>query len=257
MQLSGKRVIVTGGAMGIGGSAVRAFAREGATVASLDIQSELGVAVAAEATRAGPGKVSFRTCDVVDREQVRSVFAEAVMEMGGLDALVAVAGVEKTAPAEDIAPEDWDLMFDVSARGTFNTNQAAFPYLKERGGRIVNFGSGAGLTGMPGGAHYSAAKGAVLAWTRTIAQEWGRYGICCNAVAPGMHTPMYDKHRAAMTAEQLVAHDEIMKGLIPLGGKLGDPNKDMAPMLVFLLTDGSGFITAQTLCVSGGLDILT
>lgn len=257
MQLQGKRVIVTGGAMGIGASAVRAFAREGAAVAALDVQADQGRAVAAEATAAGPGKVDFHRCDVADRDQVRAVFAEAVAAMGGLDALVAVAGVEKTAPAEDIAPQDWDLMLDVSARGTFNTNQAAFPYLKDRGGRIVNFGSGAGIFGMPGGAHYSAAKGAVLAWTRTIAQEWGRYGIACNAIAPGIWTPMYDKHRSVMTPEQLAAHDAVMAQRIPLGGRLGDPDKDMAPTLVFLLTEGAGFITGQTLCVSGGLNILT
>ena len=132
-------------------------------------------------------------------------------------------------------------------------NQAAFPYLKDRGGRIINFASAAGAVGLRGCAHYSASKGAVLAWTRTIAQEWGHYGISANAIAPGMWTPMYDATRAGMTPEQLEAHDRGMTMMIPLGGRLGDADSDMAPVLVFLASDASRFITGQTLAVDGGL----
>ncbi|MCY1461631.1 3-oxoacyl-[acyl-carrier-protein] reductase FabG [compost metagenome] len=105
---------------------------------------------------------------------------------------------------------------------------------------------------MPGAAHYAASKGAVLAWTRTLAQEWARHGITVNALAPMIWTPMYDVHRAKMSAEELAAHDQMLSRIIPLGGKLGNAEQDLAPVMVFLAGEGSRFITGQTLCVDGG-----
>lgn len=252
-MLTGKRVIVTGTAGGIGASAVRALAAAGARVAALDVNDAAGREVAAAAP--GPGCAHYLHCDIRDRSEVEHAFAAAAARFGGLDALVNIAGVERAAPAEQIADADWDLMFDVNARGTLHTNQAAFVHLRERGGRILNFASAAGVMGLPGCAHYSAAKAAVLGWTRTVAKEWARYGITVNALAPGMWTPMYEAHRARMPAGELQAHDAMMGRAIPLGGKLGDPDRDMAPVLVFLLSDGARFITGQTLAVDGGLMI--
>jgi NAD(P)-dependent dehydrogenase (short-subunit alcohol dehydrogenase family) len=205
----------------------------------------------------GPGRAHYQTCDVSNRAATVSAVDRAVAELGGLDALVNIAGVERTEPAEVIGDEHWDLMFEVNARGTMNTNQAVFPHLKARGGQIVNFGSGAGVRGMAGGAAYSASKGAVLAWTRTIAQEWARFGITVNAVAPGMWTPMYDAHRARMSNSELALHDEQMRFRVPIGGKLGDPGRDLAPVMVFLVTDGARFITGQTLPVDGGMMMMS
>jgi 2-hydroxycyclohexanecarboxyl-CoA dehydrogenase len=252
-ELTGRRIVVTGGARGIGESGVRAFVREGADVVSLDVTDEAGVAVATEAAAAGPGSARFVHCDVSSRRSVEEAFAEAIAQLGGLDALVHVAGVERSAPAEEITDEDWNLTLDVNLRGTFLTNQAAFPHLKEDGGRIVNFASGAGLYPYLHGAHYSASKAAVIAWTRTIAHEWGRYGITAVAVNPAMWTPMYQGHRDRLSPEELAAHDADKKAKVPLGGKLGDPDVDMAPVLVFLVGDGSRFITAQIVSVDGGM----
>jgi NAD(P)-dependent dehydrogenase (short-subunit alcohol dehydrogenase family) len=255
MDLSGKRVIVTGSASGIGASAVKALAAAGAKVAALDLADEAGRSLAAAASAAGPGEAHYFHCDVSQRQQVGEVFDAAASRLGGLDALVNIAGVERKGPAESISQEDWDLMFDVNARGTLNTNQAAFTHLRERGGRIVNFASAAGVMGVPGLAHYSAAKAAVLGWTRTAAKEWGKYGITVNAMAPAMWTPMYEKFRARLDPAQLQAHDAMMAQQVPLGGRLGDPDKSMAPVLVFLVSDGANFITGQTLAVDGGLMI--
>ncbi|MDY0748157.1 SDR family NAD(P)-dependent oxidoreductase [Paucibacter sp. R3-3] len=244
-ELKGKRIIVTGAARGIGASAARAFVAAGARVAALDVNE----------CPALEGARYFR-CDVASRAGVNAAFAGAADWLGGLDALVNIAGVERAAPAEAIADADWDLMFDVNARGTLNTNQAAFEYLRAAGGgRILNFASAAGVLGMPGCAHYSAAKAAVLGWTRTVAKEWACHNITVNALAPGMWTPMYETHRQRMSADELAAHDRMMAMLIPLGGKLGDPDRDMAPVLVFLAGDGARFITGQTLAVDGGLMI--
>ncbi|MDB5971412.1 MAG: family oxidoreductase [Hydrocarboniphaga sp.] len=156
-------------------------------------------------------------------------------------------------PAENITEAHWDRMLNINAKGTMFTNQAAFRHLKTKGGHIVNFGSAAGVIGMPGGAAYSASKGAVTSWTRTVAKKWARYNIRVNAVAPGMWTPMYDKHRAQMTPEELKVHDAMLAVMIPLGGKFGNPDTDLAPMLLFLVSDGARFITGQTLAVDGGV----
>lgn len=251
--LHDRRLIVTGSARGIGASAVRALVAAGAKVAAFDVNDEPGHA--AIALCSAPERARYFHCDVSRRSEVDAAFAGAVEWLGGLHGLVNIAGVERAAPAEAIADGDWDLMFDVNARGTLNTNQAAFPHLRERGGRILNFASAAGVMGMPGCAHYSAAKAAVLGWTRTVAKEWARHNITVNALAPGMWTPMYETHRARMSADELKAHDAMMAMLIPLGGKLGDPDRDMAPVLVFLLGEGARFITGQTLAVDGGLMI--
>jgi len=247
--LSGKRIIVTGAARGIGLSAARALAAAGAQVTGLDITEGPVESVASP----GPGSLTYDTCDVSSRASTRAAFERAVSAMGGLDVLIHAAGIQRYTHAEDITDEEWDLVLGVNARGTMIANQAAFPHLKDRGGQIINFASAAGALGLRGCAHYSASKGAVLAWTRTIAQEWGQYGISANAVAPGMWTPMYDTTRAGMTAEQLEAHDRGMAMMIPLGGRLGNADTDMAPVLVFLASDASRFITGQTLAVDGGL----
>lgn len=255
MELHGKRLIVTGAAGGIGASVLRGLVAAGARVAAMDVNDEAGGDAALRADRSGPGAARYFRCDVRLRAEVDAAFGEAAAWLGGLDGLINVAGAERASPAETIGDADWDLMFDVNARGTLNTNQAAFPYLKGAGGRILNFGSAAGVMGLPGCAHYSSAKAAVLGWTRTVAKEWGRHGISVNAAAPGMWTPMYEAHRARMDAQALEAHDRMMAGLIPLGGRLGDPDRDMTPFVVFMMSEGARFITGQTLAVDGGLMI--
>ena len=252
-SLTGKRVIVTGAARGIGASAVAGLVAAGARVTALDVAAEGGQATVDSANLAGPGQAEFRTCNIADRSQAVPVIDAAVAAMGGLDALINIAGIQRYTPAESITDEEWDLVLGVNAKGAMITNQAVFPHLKARGGRIINFASAAGVAGLRGCAHYSASKGAVLSWTRTIAQEWGQYGITANAIAPGMWTPMYDTTRSGMTPEALAAHDRGMAMTIPLGGRLGDPDRDMTPVLVFLVSDGARFITGQTLAVDGGL----
>jgi 2-hydroxycyclohexanecarboxyl-CoA dehydrogenase len=254
MSLTGKRIIVTGGARGIGGSAAAAFVRESASVVTLDVIDDLGEQAAAQATAAGPGRASYQHCDVSRRGEVEEAFAAAVERLGGLDALVHVAAVETRAAAELISDEQFDQTIMVNLRGTFLTNQAAFPYLRDNGGgRILNFASGAALYPYLNGAHYSASKGAVISWTRTVAHEWGKHNISVNAINPVIWTPMYEASRARYTPEELVAHDLKMAERIPMGGRSGDPDHDMAPVLAFLVGDGARFITGQVIAVDGGM----
>lgn len=252
MLLEGKRIVVTGGASGIAAATVRAYAREGATVWSLDVADDKGRAVA---EAAGP-RVTYRHCDIARRHEVFAVIDEAAGAMGGLDVLANVAAVERGTPAEDIPDDEWDLVFAVNVKGTLYTNQAAFGHLKEGGGAIVNFGSGAGIRGQRGSAHYSASKAAVMAWTRTVAQEWARYGIRVNSVVPAIWTQMYDEYRARMSEQERMVHDMAMAHVIPLGGKLGDADRDAAPVMVFLASDASRFITGQAIPVDGGMVML-
>jgi NAD(P)-dependent dehydrogenase (short-subunit alcohol dehydrogenase family) len=245
-SLSGRRVIITGGASGMGEGLVRAFPALGAKVVSLDLNEDAGAAVAAEA---GAG---FITCDVTSKQSVDGAFRAAVAQLGGLDVLIHAAGIAPGAPAEDITLDSWNQIMSVNATGTFLTNQAAFTHLKDHGGRIIDFASAAGVKGYPNKAAYAASKGAVLAWVRSVAVAWGKYGITVNAMAPAIWTPMYDKTRAAMTPEALTAHDEYQAAAIPIGGKLGDVQKDFVPVMAFLSGDGAGFMTGQVFAVDGG-----
>src|SRR5829696_1716914 len=174
MQLEGKRTIVTGGASGIGAGTVRAFAREGASVISVDINDEAGERVAREADQLGPGSVSYMHMDMSNESEVKSVFAEAISRLGGLDALANIAGNDQQKPAEDVTEADIDRIFNVHVKGMFFTNAAVYRTFKDNGGgSIINASSGAGVTGYPGSPVYSAAKAAMLGYMRTVAYDWG------------------------------------------------------------------------------------
>ncbi|KRE98141.1 short-chain dehydrogenase [Nocardioides sp. Soil777] len=245
-DLTGRRIIVTGGASGMGAGLVRALPAMGASVVSLDLNAEVGSTIAGEA---GAG---FATCDVTDPVSVETAVSEAVTQLGGLDVLIHAAGVAPGSPAAEMSLDHWRSAMDINATGTFLTNQAVFPHMKEGGGAIIDFASAAGMGGYPGKAAYAAAKGAVLGWVRSIAVEWAQFGITVNAIAPAIWTPMYDTTRAAMTPEQLVVHDEGMARSIPLGGRLGDVELDFVPVMAFLASGGARFMTGQVFAIDGG-----
>jgi NAD(P)-dependent dehydrogenase (short-subunit alcohol dehydrogenase family) len=226
------------------------YARHGAKVVSLDVNDEAGKAIAAVAG------ADYVACDVSDQASVTSAFARSAEILGGLDVLVHAAGVAPGAPAEAITLSGWEKVFAINARGTFLTNQAAFDSLKAGGGRIINFASAAGISGQPGKAHYAATKGAVIAWTRTIAKEWGQYGITVNCIAPAIETPMYHKTRSLMSDAALAALDAKLAADMPIDGKLGDADRDLAPLMRFLAGAGSRFITGQIFAVDGGLTMV-
>src|ERR1700730_2978184 len=251
--LAAGRAIVPGGGSGMGAGIVGAYAAHGAQVISLDLQAGPGAEIAEKAAAAGPGSGALLTADGSDQASGGAAFAAAAEALGGVDVLVHAAGIAPGAPAEEIAVEDWDYVLAVNARGTFLTNQAAFRYLSQSGGRIINFASAAGVTGLRNKAHYSASKGAVVAWTRTVAKEWGEYGITVNMIAPAISTPMYAKTRSLMTEEQLAALDATLKAEMPIDGELGEIDRDLVPLMVFLAGPGARFITGQIFAVDGGV----
>lgn len=245
-QLQGKRIIVTGAAGGIGNAAVQLFTACGARVA---------VTFHEQAPELPQGVVSAR-CDITDRAEVGRVFDELSAALGGLDALVHAAGRHASCPAHTAAEQEWDALLDANVRATAWTNQAAFRHLREHGGSIVNMGSVEGVRGFAGNAVYAASRGAVMAWTRSVALEWGRCGVRVNCVAPAIHTAIFDRQLAALDPAARAAMDAQLAALIPLGGRMGDALRDLAPVLAFLVSDASRFMTGQTLAVDGGLMML-
>jgi NAD(P)-dependent dehydrogenase (short-subunit alcohol dehydrogenase family) len=191
-------------------------------------------------------------CDVSARDEVHAVFAEATARLGGLDALIHMAGNHCQKPAVELTGEDLDLVHRVHVKGTVFTNQAAFQAMKAKGGSIVNAGSVAGVRGFPGNAAYCEAKGAVLAWTRSVAQEWAGAWIRVNAICPMVMTAMAQEWLDEMAADNRRSIDAFLRRSIPLGGWYGSAD-EAANLNVFLASDGSRFITGQTLAVDGGM----
>lgn len=254
MRLKDKKIIVTGGARGIAKAVTNAYVAEGATVAVFDILDELGQQTVAESNAKGPGKAFYFNCDISKKAAVDKAFEEAVAALGGLDVLANIAGVDLNTPTIDITEEEYDFIMNINVRGTMLTNQAALHVMSKQGfGNIINFGSDTGLAGAPGQAIYGASKAAVMSWTRTIANEWGPLGIRSNSLIPAIATPMYEEYKANMNEEQLAQFNAMMKQMVPLGGQLGDPDKDLAPVMVFLASDDSRFINGQIISVNGGL----
>ena len=245
-KLDGKRIIVTGGAGGIGSAAVRLFLAEGARVACTWNHSGPEV----------PAGVDTARCNIADKTEVNRVFDRFAAALGGLDVLVHAAGRHGSQAAELVGEPDWDAMFDLNGKATVWTNQAALLHMREHGGSIVNMGSVEGVRGFAGNAVYAASRGAVMAWTRSVALEWGRHGVRVNCVAPAIHTDIFERQRQHMDAATLAMVDAHLAAAIPLGGRMGDPLRDLAPVLVFLASDDSRFITGQTLAVDGGLMML-
>src|SRR3546814_3662472 len=135
-----------------------ALVREGPRVASLDVLDDLGNKVAEAANEAGPGRATYLHCDISSRTGVDTAFERGARAMGGIDGLVNAAGIERHIDPQDITDDDWDVLMALNVPGTFLTNQAAFRYMREQGGRILNFGSDAGLLAYPSAAPYSASK---------------------------------------------------------------------------------------------------
>ncbi|MET0658510.1 MAG: SDR family oxidoreductase [Steroidobacteraceae bacterium] len=258
MSLQGKRIVVTGAASGCGEAAVRGCIAAGAFVVATDVNDEHGRQVVHDA--GSPERCKYLHLDVSNRAEVFRVIDVAAELMGGIDAIFNAGGIIFASKPEDTTDEQWDRMFNVHVKGTLYTNQAVFPHMRRAGGgSIVNFGSAAGVRGTRNFSVYSAAKGAVFAWTRALAQEWGEHNIRVNAIAPYVWSSM----RRQMLA-QLKPASEHSKGAVAVSasqvvlnnGQPGDALTDLAPLLVLLAGDGGRFLTGQTYAVDGGLMML-
>jgi 2-hydroxycyclohexanecarboxyl-CoA dehydrogenase len=244
VTLAGKVVLVTGAARGIGAGIARAAAAAGARVALGDVaEATVRETAAALGERALP-----LVMDVAQARSVRAAVAEAEARLGPIDVLVNNAGIDVIGPFAGSDEATWDRLWAVNLKGTLLATRAVLDGMiaRERG-RIVNLGSDAGRVGSSGEAVYSATKGGVIAFTKTLAREVARHGITVNCVCPGPTD--------TALLEQVRAYDEKLHAslarAVPLR-RLGRP-EDVAAAVVFLAGDAAGYITGQTLSVSGGL----
>lgn len=177
----------------------------------------------------------------------------AVRFLGGLDSLIHAAGHFHQDAAETIADSELDYMLDVNIKGAIFMNQAVFPYLKTRGGTILNFGSDLASEPLLLLAHYASSKGSVQSFTRAVAREWGKYGIRVNAVLSAVWTPMIDGYRGNLETENIVGHDVFMNDRVCLGEKFGGDMKiDLVPVFAFLVSDARAGLQVSWLLLMMG-----
>jgi NAD(P)-dependent dehydrogenase (short-subunit alcohol dehydrogenase family) len=245
LGLQGKVALVTGGARDIGAAIVRALAQEGARVAvNYRHAAEAATALVAELNAAGAQARAYRA-DVADYGAVTAMVAAVAQDFGGLDILVNNAGVVQRQWFVDTTPDDWQAQIGVGLYGTIHCCHAAIPHMIGRGGgRIVNLIGDSSRIGESGLAIGAAARGGVLALTKSLAKELGRSAITANAVALGLVETSHSD-RAWLDANR----DRITR-LYPLR-RLGRTD-DVAPMVVFLAAAGAGWITGQVLSINGG-----
>ncbi|AOS81106.1 MULTISPECIES: SDR family NAD(P)-dependent oxidoreductase [Hydrogenophaga] len=234
-----RRAFVTGGAKGIGAAIVRRLVADGWAVVFADLQADAAQRLAQETGAAAI------VLDVCDFDRVHA----AVAEHGPFDALINNAGVDQHAFFTKTTPADWHRLLAVNLEAVLNTTHAVLPGMQAKGrGRIVNVASEAGRLGSRGGSVYAAAKGGVIAFTRSIARENGRKGITANVVAPGpIDTPLL-RQAVAEGGDKLL--DAMTQAT--LAGRLGT-GEEVAAVVAFLASDAASYVTGEVLGVSGGM----
>ena len=242
-MLKDKTVLVTGGSRGIGAACAEAFAKEGANVAIIySGNAEKSEKVAKECTdKYGVKAVSFK-CNVADFDEVKAVVNEVKKEFGTVNVLVNNAGINKDGLLPMMSEADFDNVIAVNLKGTFNMiRHLSGVFIRNKGGSIINISSVAGLIGNPGQANYSASKAGIVGLTKSVAREFAKKGITCNAIAPGFI-------KTDMT-EEFEDKKEMIESIVPLG-HMGTC-EDIARTAVFLAQ--SPYITGEVVRVDGGV----
>jgi NAD(P)-dependent dehydrogenase (short-subunit alcohol dehydrogenase family) len=240
-RLLGKKIVVTGGARGIGAEIARRCAVEGAEISVLDRLADEGSEVAAELG------CHFVPVDLTDEASTRDALGEAIAALDGIDVLVNNAGILRFSPLLEISLEEWNTMFAINTTAMLLTTQVAARSMiaAGTGGKIVNLASMAGKTGGAGQGHYAASKAAVIALTRVTALELGASGITANCICPGY---VLTDMGAATRTEADVAE---WSSYSPLG-RLAEPS-DVAGVAAFLASADSDYMTGQAVNVTGGM----
>ena len=244
MLVDGKVALVTGGSRGIGLAIAELFAREGARAVICARNIDRANDAAAQLRDNGLDVVAFRA-DVSDLDSVESLVKEVLSLYSRIDILVNNAGVTADALLLRMNDEQWNRVIQTNLTGVFHCTKAvAKQMLKQRSGRIINVSSVAGLTGNPGQANYAASKAGIVGFTKSVARELASRGITANVVAPGFILTDMTENLSEESRAKLLER-------IPLG-RFGAA-EDVARAVVFLASDGSGYVTGQVIQVDGGM----
>ncbi|TYB75888.1 SDR family NAD(P)-dependent oxidoreductase [Bizionia myxarmorum] len=241
-NLKDRVIIITGGAAGIGGAMTTELTQRGACVVAVDLNQEAGKQKAAS----NPEQIVFLKGDISKESVAVEAVALAISKFGKLTSLVNNAHASRQKPLLELTDEDWNLSMNTGLKGTLNFMKAAYPELKKTKGSIVNFGSGAGLLGQKNQGSYAAAKEAIRGLSRVAANEWAIDGIRVNIVCPLAFTEGVKQWKENFPEQY---EDIISKN--PMH-RFGDPQKDVAPIVAFLLSEDSQYMTGQTLMADGG-----
>jgi NAD(P)-dependent dehydrogenase (short-subunit alcohol dehydrogenase family) len=245
-SLAGRRVLVTGGASGIGEAIVAAFARQGARVAFLDVQDGPAEMLAERLAAEGFPRPIYRRCDLADLAALKSAIEEIAREFGAIDVLVNNAGNDARHTIEDVTPEFWDQSMAANLRPQFFTVQAVLPHMRKAGGgSIINMSSISWVIPSTGLPLYVTAKAAIVGLTRTLAHELGRDNIRVNAVMPGAIATEKQK-RMVYTPEysaEIMRNQALKRQIAP---------DEVARLVLFLAADDSSAITNQSYVIDAG-----
>src|SRR3984893_16682584 len=251
-RLTGKVAVVTGAGSGSGQAGAALSAREGAAVAVLDLAGQAAADTAAKIGAEG-GRAIAVGADISDARPVDATFRQVARELGPVDVLYNNAGVNSSGSVLDATEDDWDRSFAVNAKGTFLCSQAAAPSMVAAGGgSIINQGSVAALVGIANFASYCAAKGAVVALTRSMSVDLAPRGVRVNVICPGtVYTPLMEPMLRARGQGDLAAGLALTTAKYPIG-RLGTPD-EIAAVALFLASDDSSFLTGSVITADGGM----
>ena len=251
LDLEGKIAIVTGGGQGIGKAITLRLAAEGCKVAVFDLNPEVAQQAAKEAVE---GSIKVYGVDVSDQEAVGKAVAQVEADLGPVWLLVNNAGWDKPAPFLQTDKPLWDKIIAINLNGPLNTHKAVLPGMVARGGgRVVNIASDAARVGTSTEAVYSACKGGMIAFTKSVARELARNNVLLNCVCPGpTNTPMMQS--VLGEGEQAEKWKDAMVRGIPLK-RMGEP-EDYAGIVAFLASSDAAYITGQAISVSGGMNMV-
>jgi 2-hydroxycyclohexanecarboxyl-CoA dehydrogenase len=249
--MGSRTALVTGGAQGIGRGIATALAAQGFKVAIADLNIETATQAAKDIREAGGTAIAVEA-NVTDTASVEACLQTVTRDLGPVEVVVNNAGWDDFMPFIATSEEFWDKVLDINFKGALRVTKAVLPGMIERGfGRVINIGSDAGRVGSSLESVYSGAKGGIIAFTKTLAREVAGNGITANVVCPGpTDTPALRKFvdGAGQDAEKVISG---MVRAVPMK-RLGTPD-DIGPAVAFFASDAAGFITGQTLSVSGGL----
>lgn len=253
MKFRGQTALVTGGGRGIGRAIALGLAGEGAQVAVVDILKDNAESVRREIEACGVKGLALGA-DLTRRAEVTRAVEEAVVQWGQLDVLVNNAGWDKLEPFLDSEEETWDRIIGINFKAMLYVCKAVLPHMVQRGaGKVINIASDAGRVGSMGEAVYAGTKGAIIAFSKTLAREMARHRITVNVVCPGLtETPLLQGIRQQSPKSERVI-DAVTRA-IPLG-RVGQP-EDVAGAVVYLASPAADYVTGQTLSVSGGLTMV-